>query len=121
MNRASTTGANGRYSVDEAPAGPNGDLVNLFERARLALTTRLQLEPGIAQALALPRGAAQVSGSSPAGGRSIAAQLYVDERTRRVMVRLIDTRTGASIRELPPVALAALAARIGRPVAQAKR
>ncbi len=101
----------------EAPAGSNGDLVNLFERARLALTTRLQLEPEIAQALALPPVAAQASGGGPAGGRSIAAQLYVDERTRRVMVRLIDTRTGTSIRELPPVALAALAARIGRPVA----
>lgn len=98
---------------DERPAG---DLANLFERARLALTTRLQLDPEIVQALALPRMGADAMGTGPVGNGSVAVRLCVDERSRAVTVRVIDTRTGASVRELAPVALAALARRIGRTV-----
>jgi len=76
-----------------------GDFVNLFERARRALTSRLQLEPVIADALALP-GSANQAGMRPSDpGAELAqdaletsparliAELAVDERTRRLVVR----------------------------------
>jgi len=110
-----------------------GDFVNLFERARRALTSRLQLEPVIADALALP-GSANQSGMWPSGpGAELAqdtlraaparlvAELAVDERTRRLVVRVVDVQTRTTVRELPPAALAAVAAKLGRVITIGQR
>jgi len=110
-----------------------GDFVNLFERARRALTSRLQLEPVIADALALP-GSANQAGMRPSDpGAELAqdaletssarliAELAVDERTRRLVVRVVDVQTGATVRELPPASLAAMAAKLGRVITTGKR
>jgi hypothetical protein len=43
--------------------------------------------------------------------------LRIDEPSRRIVVRIFNTRTGATIREFPVVALTAVAARVGRMVA----
>ncbi len=109
-----------REARAEAPsAAPDGadqrDFLHLFERARQALTSQLQLEPGIADALAMP-GHTAPPPVAPGRDGPLAAQLTMDDRTRRVMVRLIDVRTGATLRELPSAVLAAVAARIGRVV-----
>lgn len=120
------TAAAGDVSQAHEPStSGNGELVYLFERARLALASRLQLGPEIADALVLPRPgwSGVVPGETtpaPSGrpgttGR-LAAQLAVDDRTRQIVVRVIDTRTGDAVREFPPGALAALAAKIGRVV-----
>ncbi|HVH31520.1 MAG TPA: flagellar protein FlaG [bacterium] len=45
-----------------------------------------------------------------------AVQLVMTDRMRGVVVRVIDARTGAVLREMPPTALAAVASRIGRAV-----
>jgi hypothetical protein len=92
------------------------DFLQLFERARRALTSQLQLEPGIAEALAMP-GHTVPPPVAPGRDGPLAAQLTMDDRTRRVVVRLIDVRTGATIREVPSTVLATVAARIGRVVA----
>jgi len=110
-----------------------GDFVNLFERARRALTSRLQLEPVIADALALP-GSVNQSGIRPSDpGAELAqdtldtaptrliAEMAVDERTRRVVVRVVDVQTGTTVRELPPASLAAVAAKLGRVITTGKR
>ncbi len=46
----------------------------------------------------------------------MAVQFAVNDRTQRVMVRVIDARTGAVLREMSSTALAVVAARIGRAV-----
>jgi hypothetical protein len=114
-----------------APGG--GDFIYLFERARRALTSRLHLEPVIADALALP-GSANQSGMWPSGPAvelardslrtapaRLIAELAVDERTRRLVVRVVDVRTRTTVRELPPAALAAVAAKLGRVITTGKR
>lgn len=109
-----------------------GDFVHLFERARRALTSRLQLEPGIAEALALPRSdesgmaAAGPAGARAQGGRRVAparlaAELAIDDRTRRLVVRVVDVQTRMTVRELPAAALAAVAAKLGRIIPAGKR
>ncbi len=113
----------------EPSASGNGELAHLFERARLALASRLQLDPEIADALTLPRagwtgvapGQAAVARGTPGTAGHLAAQLAVDERTRHVVVRVIDTRTGDAVRELPTAALAALAVKIGRAITNERR
>ncbi len=117
--------------VDGPSPSGNGDFVNLFERARQALTSRLQLEPGIAEALALPGSSqsgwlAGTAGDLPPGGlrtapARLAAQLVVDERTRRLVVRVVDIQSRSTLRELPPATLAAIAAKRGRVIANGKR
>jgi hypothetical protein len=91
-----------------------GDAFNLFERAREALTSQLQLGPAVADVLAMP-----VPTMPPvATGKSapLMVQLSMDDRTGRVVVRVIDPRTGAMLRAVPSTALAAVAAKIGRSV-----
>lgn len=117
--------------VDGPSPSGNGDFVNLFERARQALTSRLQLEPGIAEALALPGSSqsgwpAGTAGDLPPVGlrtapARLAAQLVVDERTRRLVVRVVDIQSRSTLRELPPATLAAIAAKRGRVIANGKR
>lgn len=115
----------GRVVDEHEPSGSgSGELAHLFERARRALASRLQLDPEIADVLTLPRAgrAGVVPGqATPLLGGSgtaahLAAQLAVDERTRHIVVRVIDTRTGDAVRELSTAALAALAAKIGRAI-----
>ncbi len=40
--------------------------------------------------------------SAPRSALDVAAQFVVDERTGRVLVRIYDTRTGETIRTIPP-------------------
>src|SRR3989449_10959752 len=110
-----------------------GDFVYLFERARRALTSRLQLEPVIADALALPGSANQAGmrrsdpgaelaqdtlGTAPA---RLIVELAVGEATRRPVVRVVDVQTGTTVRELPPASLAAVAAKLGRVITTGTR
>lgn len=110
----------------------SSDFVRLFERARQALTSRLQLEPGIAEALAFPRShqaeirqagpaAEPVQGSLRTAPARLTAELAIDERTRRLVVRVVDIQTRTTVRELPPAALAAVAAKFGRVITTGKR
>lgn len=103
-----------QHAPADAAAPVNGapDLPHLFERARQALAARLNLETGIAEALAL----SPAAGASDAAAGRVAAQLRIDEHTRQVVVRLYDAQTGATLREFPPAALPALAARLGRTI-----
>lgn len=87
--------------------------MNLFERARQALISQVQLAPAVADVLAVPSPATSpmtVEATAP-----VAVQLAMTDRTQRVVVRLIDARTGVVLREMPSTALA-VAARIGRVV-----
>jgi hypothetical protein len=88
--------------------------LNLFERARQALLSQLQLAPAVADVLAVPSPAMSVM--TPEATAPVAVQLAVTDRTQRVVVRLIDARTGAVLREMPSTALAVAAASIGRVV-----
>jgi hypothetical protein len=90
------------------------DVLNLFERARQALLSQVQLAPAVADVLAVPSSA--MSPMTPELRAPVAVQLAMTDRTQRVVVRLIDARTGAVLREMPSTALAVAAARIGRVV-----
>ncbi len=125
-----TTGAGGVSDGPGPSASGNGELAHLFERARRALASRLQLDPEIAEALSLPRpgwaGAlpgqtATAPHGTPGPIGHLAARLAVDDRTRQVIVRVIDTRTGDAVRELSLATLAALAAKIGRVITHGTR
>jgi hypothetical protein len=87
------------------------DVLNLFERARRALMSQLQLAPAVAEILAGPSPA--LSPMAPEATAPVALQLAMNDRTQQVVVRLIDARTGVVLREMPS---AALAVRVGRAV-----
>ncbi len=67
-------------------------------------------KPEAAEPQAAPQRAVRGNGSGPAAERpqttpsalDVAAQFIVDERTGRVLVRIYDTRTGETIRTIPP-------------------
>jgi uncharacterized FlaG/YvyC family protein len=84
---------------------------NVFERARQALMSQLQLAPAVADVLAVPSPA-----MSPMAQASVAVQFAMNDRTQQVVVRLIDARTEAVLLEMPSTALAVVAARVGRVV-----
>ncbi len=90
------------------------DVLNLFERARQALVSQLQLGPAAAEILAVPSPA--LSPMAPEAMAPVRLQLAMNDRTQGVMVRLINARTGAVLREMPPTARAAVAATVGRAV-----
>ncbi len=90
------------------------DVLNLFERARQALMSQLQLAPAAAEILAMPSPA--LSPMAPEATAPVTLQLAMNDRTQGVVVRLIDARTGAVLREMPSTALAVVAARVGRAV-----
>lgn len=64
----------------------------------------------IAGTQALPATAPGASGHRP----PVAVHLAIDEQRHQVMVRVIDSRTGATLREMPSTTLVAVAAQIGR-------
>jgi hypothetical protein len=111
------------FGSTEGSALENGDFASLFERARQALTARLQLEPGIAAALALPGVPPTAVPQTPRLGTSahLTAQVVVNEQTRHVVVRVVDAQSGTTVRELPLSALAAVAAKHGREIAHSQR
>jgi hypothetical protein len=88
------------------------DVLNLFERARQALMSQLQLAPAAAKILVVPSPAL----SPMAPEAPVTLQLAMNDRTQGVVVRLIDTRTGAVLREMLPTALTVVAAKVGRAV-----
>lgn len=103
---------------DVARAGEESnqrDVLNLFERARQALMSQQQLAPAIADVLATVP-SPTMPPTAPEATAPVAVQLAMDDSTQRVVVRLIDTRTGAVLREMPSTALAVVAARVGRGV-----
>ncbi len=90
------------------------DVLNLFERARQALMSQLQLGPAVADVLGVS--APTTSRTAQEATAPVAVQLAMNDRTQRVVVRLIDARTGAVLREMPSTALAVMAAKVGRAV-----
>ncbi|OLC30663.1 MAG: hypothetical protein AUH31_04275 [Armatimonadetes bacterium 13_1_40CM_64_14] len=88
--------------------------MNLFERARQALISQLQLAPTVAEVLGAP--SPTTSAMAPGATSPVAVQLTMNDRTQRVMVRLIDARTGAVVCEMSSTSLVVVAARIGRVV-----
>lgn len=89
------------------------DVVTLFERTRQALMLQLHRAPAVGDVLAVP--SLRMSPMAPEATVP-AVQLVMTDRMRGVVVRVIDARTGAVLREMPPTALAAVASRIGRAV-----
>ena len=102
---------------DVARAGEESnqrDVLNLFERARQALVSQLQLAPAVADVLATVP--SPTMSQVPEATAPVVVQLAMDDRAQRVVVRLIDGRTGAVLREMPSTSLPVVAARVGRGV-----
>jgi len=118
LARGGPSAAHRRSDQDAARAAGDEsnprDVLNLFERARQALIAQLQLAPAVADVLAVPSPA--MSPMTPEARAPVVVQLAMTDRTQRVVVRLIDARTGAVLREMPSTALAVAAASIGRVV-----
>jgi uncharacterized FlaG/YvyC family protein len=90
------------------------DVANLVERARQALMSQSHRAPAAGDVLAVPVLATPLMASEATA--PVTVQFVMNARTQTVMVRVIDARTGAVLREMPSTALAAVAARIGRSV-----
>lgn len=90
------------------------DVANLFERARQALMSQLHQAPAVGDVLVVP--SPTTSPMAPEAPAPVALQIVMNDRTQTGVVRVIDARTGAVLREMPATALAAVAARIGRSV-----
>ena len=67
------------------------DVLNLFERARQALIAQLQLAPAVVDVLTGP--SPETSPKAPEATAPVAMQFVMNDRTERVVVRLIDART----------------------------